>query len=55
VVSSAGGVQLGTPLSANHFIVLNGIITTVCGTILSTARWYHVLRYRPLHPDCQVV
>ena len=46
---------LGLSTTANHLIVLNGIITTTCGTILSSARWYHVIRWRPLHPDCQVV
>jgi len=53
VVDTNGGVQLGL-VAQNHIIVLNGLITTVCATILSTARWYHVLRYKPLHQDSQV-
>jgi hypothetical protein len=41
-------------VAQNHILVANGTITTVCATILSTARWYHFIRYKPLTMDSLV-
>jgi hypothetical protein len=53
VVDTNGGAQLGL-VAQNHIVVLNGVLTTVCATILSTARWYHFIRYKPLTMDSLV-
>jgi hypothetical protein len=53
VIQTSGGVQLGL-VAQNHIVVLNGTLTTVAATILSTARWYHFIRYKPLTMDSLV-
>lgn len=54
-ISASNGGVLILSGSANRVLVKPGVITTVIGVGSTTGTWRHFMRWRPLHPDAQVV